>query len=53
MQHDLAVGHDPTLEELRAMVLSKMNEPQSTGFDNPREWSDFELKEFLKKVGSY
>jgi hypothetical protein len=46
----MAVGHDPSMEELRAMVLSKINEPKSTGFDDPREWSDQDLKEFLKSV---
>ncbi|KAH7070737.1 hypothetical protein BKA63DRAFT_519040 [Paraphoma chrysanthemicola] len=46
---DLAVGSDPTIQELRAMVLSKINEPKSTGFDDPRQWSDEEMKEFLKK----
>jgi hypothetical protein len=46
----MAVGHDPSMEELRAMVLSKINEPKSTGFDDPREWSDQDLKDFLKSV---
>ncbi|KAF2023713.1 hypothetical protein EK21DRAFT_118505 [Setomelanomma holmii] len=46
---DMAVGHDPSMEELRAMVLSKMNEPKSTGFDDPRQWSEQDMKDFLKK----
>jgi hypothetical protein len=32
------------------MVLAKINEPKSTGFDDPRDWSDEEMKDFLKKV---
>lgn len=32
------------------MVESKMHEPKSTGFDDPREWSDSDLKQFLKDV---
>lgn len=46
----MAVGHDPSEEELRAMVFSKLNEPTSTGFNDPREWSDKDMKEFLESV---
>jgi hypothetical protein len=46
----MAVGHDPSIEELRAMVFSKLNEPQNTSFDDPREWSEDELKDYLKAV---
>ncbi|KAF2448973.1 hypothetical protein P171DRAFT_470586 [Karstenula rhodostoma CBS 690.94] len=46
---DMGVGHDPSIEELRAMVLSKMNEPKATGLDDPREWSDQDMRDFLKK----
>jgi len=45
---DIYVGHDPSHEELLAMVESKLHEPTSTGFDDPREWSDADMREYLK-----
>jgi len=50
LQRDMAVGNDPSVEELRAMVFSKKNEPKNTGFDDPQEWSDADMKEFLTAV---
>ncbi|KAK5080846.1 hypothetical protein LTR70_009528 [Exophiala xenobiotica] len=47
-QRDMAVGHHSSKHELLAMVESKLNEPTSTGFDDPREWSDEELRDYLK-----
>jgi hypothetical protein len=32
------------------MVESKMHEPTSTGFDDPNEWSEQDLKDWLKEV---
>jgi len=46
----MAVGHHSSKHELLAMVESKLNEPTSTGFDDPREWSDEELRDYLQSV---
>lgn len=32
------------------MVESKMHEPTSSGFDDPNEWSEQDLKDWLKEV---
>ena len=37
--------------ELQAMVESKLNEPTSTGFDDPQEWSAEDMKDYLNHVG--
>lgn len=48
----MAVGHNPSKEELLAMVESKLHEPTSTGFDDPREWSEEDMREYLKSVST-
>jgi len=45
---NMGVGHNPSKEELLAMVESKLNEPTSTGFDDPREWSVEDLRQYLR-----
>lgn len=44
----MGVGHNPSREELLAMVESKLHEPTSTGFDDPTEWSAEEMRQWLK-----
>jgi len=34
------------------MVESKMNEPKSTGFDDPQEWNENDLRSYLREVRS-
>ncbi|KAF2687585.1 hypothetical protein K458DRAFT_415797 [Lentithecium fluviatile CBS 122367] len=48
LTRDMAVGHDPSIEELRAMVMSKLHEPKATSFDDPRNWTEAEMKDYLK-----
>ncbi|KAK5070444.1 hypothetical protein LTS08_004560 [Lithohypha guttulata] len=45
---NMGVGHNPSREELLAMVESKLHEPTSTGFDDPTEWSAEEMRQWLK-----
>ena len=47
---DIGRGNNPSRTELLAMVESKLHEPTSTGFDDPQEWSDEDLKEFLRSA---
>jgi len=47
----MAAGHAGH-EELLAMVESKLHEPTSSGFDDPTEWSEDDLREFLDNVGT-
>lgn len=46
---NMMVGHNPSRDELIAMVMSKLNEPTETGFDDPAEWSAEELRQYLVK----
>jgi hypothetical protein len=32
------------------MVQSKLNEPTATGFDDPNEWSEDDMRSWLKEV---
>lgn len=32
------------------MVEAKLHEPTSTGFDDPREWSEEDMKDYLRSV---
>lgn len=49
---NIFVGHNPSHEELLAMVESKMHEPTSSGFDDPNEWSEEDMKEYLRNVST-
>lgn len=49
---NIYVGHDPSHQELIAMVESKLHEPTSTGFDDPTEWSEEDMKEYLRNVSA-
>ena len=51
LQNNIAHGHAGR-QELVAMVESKMNEPKSTGFDDPQEWNENDLRTFLREVRS-
>jgi len=42
-------GHHSSKEELLAMVMAKLNEPTSTGFDDPSEWSAEDMRSWLKE----
>ena len=44
----MGVGHDTARNELLAMVMSKLNEPTSTGFDDPQEWSEEDMRTWLE-----
>jgi len=48
----MGTGTHSSKQELLAMVESKLHEPTSTGFDDPREWSDEELREYLSNVSA-
>lgn len=44
----MGVGHHESHEELLAMVMAKLNEPTSTGFDDPTEWSAEDMRQYLR-----